>query len=180
MKKLLTLLILCSTFSFGQYISKAKITSKSTNNSFEISDVKYINDGKGLQFKTDLSKNTFAVVRIKDFELVYDTENFSKNIPEIKGVFSKESFSYIDGVYLTKDDFVSKNVENKSFEVKPNLYADWFEQSVDLVNFYDTKGKFPEFQQRDYFAIVSNGDIYFIGKEIKKIAKVKKILLANE
>ena len=180
MKKLFTLLALCSTFAFGQYVSKAKITSKSTNNSFEISDGKYINDGKGLQFKTDLSKNTFAVVRVKDFDLVYDSENLSKNIPEIKGVFSKDSFSYPDGVYVTKDDFVSKNVESKAFEMKPNLYADLFEQSADLVNFYDTKGKFPEFQQRDYFAIVRNGDVYFNVKEIKKIAKDKKILLAKE
>ena len=102
------------------------------------------------------------------------------NIPEIKGVFSKDSFSYPDGVYVTKDDFVSKNVESKAFEMKPNLYADLFEQSADLVNFYDTKGKFPEFQQRDYFAIVRNGDVYFNVKEIKKIAKDKKILLAKE
>ena len=142
--------------------------------------MKYVNDGKGLQFKTDLSKNTFAVVRLKDFDLVYDNENYSKTIPQIKGVFNQVAFSYPDGVYLTKEDFVSKNVKNKLFEMKPNLYADWFEQSADLVNFYDTKGKFPEYQQRDYFAIVRNGDIFFNVKEIKKIAKDKKVLLAKE
>lgn len=180
MKKLFTLLILCSTFSFGQYISKAKIISNQTNNTFEIRDVSYINDGKGIQFKTDLSKNTFAIVRLKDFKLIFDNEDYSKNIPQIKGVFNQKEFSYPDGLYLTKDDFISKKTEDRLFEMKLNLYADLFEQSADLVNFYDKNGKFPEYQQRDYFAIVKNGDIYFNVKEIKKIAKEKKILLAKE
>lgn len=180
MKKLITLFILCSNFCFGQYISKAKIISNQTNNAFDITDVRYINDGKGIQFKTELSKNTFALVRLKDFKLVFDNEDYSKSIPQIKGVFNQKEFTYPDGLYLTKEDFISKNTEDKLFEMKPNIYADLFEQSVDLVNFYDTKGKFPEYQQRDYFAIVRNGDIYFNVKEIKKIAKDKKILLAKE
>ncbi len=108
MKKLFNLIILCSSFTFAQYIKKAIITSNSTNKTFDIRDVKYINDGKGIQFKTDLSKNTFAIVRLKDFQLVFNNEDVTNVVPKIKGVFNEKTFNYPDGVYLTKDDFISK------------------------------------------------------------------------
>ncbi|SHL27205.1 hypothetical protein SAMN05443634_107225 [Chishuiella changwenlii] len=179
MKYTFTLFTLLTSFAFGQYIKKATITSKKTNEKFEITNVQYLKDGKFIKFNTDNFKNALVYARLKDIDLEFDSIDYSKSIPDIKQTYYEGTLNYPDGLYLTIESFINKTPEAITFEKKPNMQAEAFEYSDDLVNFYDRKGKFPEFQQNKYFAIVQNGDVYFSLKQFSKLTKKSKTNLGS-
>ena len=180
MLKIFSLLSIISSFAFAQYIPKATITSKETNKSYDIRDVQFFSNGKMLRFKLKEFNNMYAYIRLKNFDLKYDDSQLQKTVPVLRDIYYQNDLGYPDGAYKTKEDFVNKNPLDKNFEMKTNMAIDYFENPNDLVNFYDLQGKFPEYQQRDYFAVVKNGDVYFNIKDLKKSSRLLKVPLAQE
>jgi len=180
MKRLFNFLYFLSIGAFAQYVPQASITSKKSNKSYEIKDVRFLHNGKMIQFKLNEFNNMYAYAKLKEFDLNYDKSKEQQTVPEIRDVYYYDDLGYADGVYKTKEDFIGKNPLYKDFTMKTNMASGMFENPKDLVNFYDPQSKFPEYQQRDYFAVVKNGDVYFNIKEIKKLSKDLKVPLAHE
>ena len=103
MKKLFTLLILCSTFSFGQYIKEATLTLKD-GKSIEARDVVYL--GKIYQFTELDNPYTLESVPVKHVtEIKFDSINFSKDIPKLKETYFEnytDVFFYYGNTGLAK------------------------------------------------------------------------------
>ena len=78
MKKLLTLFILCSTLSFGQYIKKATLVL-SDGKKMEVEDVFY--GDKVYEYKLKMNKSSNqAIIKEDVSEIIFDSIDFINKV----------------------------------------------------------------------------------------------------
>lgn len=166
MNKLFTLLILCSTFSFGQYIKEATIKLKKVDQPLQVLDLRY-QGNKMIIFRLVELPNAITYAKVKHIEdLKFDSVNYSKEIPDLKQTYLDQDLTYQDGVYTTADDLINRTPKEMKVEKKQHYKSMNHEYKDDLVQFVET-GK-PDFPLKNIFAIVNNGEVYLNVKAIMK------------
>lgn len=174
MKKLFTLFILCSTFSFGQYIKEATFSLKD-GTSLEVRDVIY--SGKMYQFTEQDNPYTLQNLPIKHvIDIKFDSINYSEKVPEIKEVFFENDLP--EGIYQTIEDFYKKQPTSTETIIGREEGQNLYERPKDLMTF---KFKSNDKILKDPFAIVYRDELYFgvkgIDKNESKEAKTSFVLM---
>ena len=96
------LLVLCSTFSFGQYIKEAIITLKKDEKSSNVKDV--IFHEETIEYKDIYDPFTQLVALKNDIDITFDSVHFSKIVPVLKETYLQNQLE--DGIYETYEDFL--------------------------------------------------------------------------
>lgn len=162
MKKLLSLLILCSSFTFGQYVKDAVFKLKKDGKIIKAKDVIFQKDGYDYKEFNDPFVNLYLLK--SDADISFDSVNYSTSVPELKQTFFKNSFP--EGVYETIDDFNKKQpTSTERIEAKEDGEG-VYNNPKDLMLF-----KYIDKKQlvKTPFAVVYNGDVYFNLKSINKL-----------
>ncbi|WP_413533797.1 hypothetical protein [Empedobacter brevis] len=161
MKKLFTLIILCSTFSFGQYIKEATFRLKD-GKSIDVRDVVY--SEKVYQFTKSDNPYTLESIPIKYVtEIKFDSINYSKKVPDLKETFFENDLP--EGIYETIDDFYKKEPTSTEAITGKEEGLNLYERPRDLMTF---KFKSNDKIIKKPFAVVYRGELYFGIKGIDK------------
>ena len=172
MKKLFTLIILCSSFTFAQYIKKATFVL-TDGKKMDVEDVVY--GDKVYEYK--LSDNLFSnqlITKDNVSELIFDSIDYSEDIPKIKETLLNDS--YPEGQYLTIDDFYKQQVTSTEELIARTDGDEIYNFPNDLVLFKNAKKEIIKAP----FAIVYQGDLFFNVKGLDKIeSKEMKALYSN-
>ena len=156
------LLVLCSTFSFGQYIKEAIITLKKDEKSSNVKDV--IFHEETIEYKDIYDPFTQLVALKNDIDITFDSVHFSKIVPVLKETYLQNQLE--DGIYETYEDFLSNKPTSKEKIEGKEDGKDVFNYANDLMLF-----KYVDKKQlvKNPFAIVYKGDLYFSLKRIKEL-----------
>ncbi|WP_334124171.1 hypothetical protein [Empedobacter brevis] len=157
MKKLFTLLILCSTFAFGQHIKKATFVL-TDGKILEVEDVVY--GDKVYEYKIK-KKSNLAITKESVSEIIFDSIDFTKQV-EQKTYFEVRNMYYEndlpEGVYETIEDFYKKSPSSTEKLVGKEEGGKFYENSNDLMAFnYSKSGDII----KNAFAIVYKGILFF-------------------
>ena len=161
MKKLFTLLALCSTFAFGQYIKDATIILENGN---KIETDEIIFGEKEYQFVEKNIPYTLQSIKIKKVStLEFDSVNFSKTVPKLKETYFENDLP--EGIYETIEDFYNKKPSSiEKISGRPEV-EEFLERPKDLMTF---KRKSDNEIVRTAFAVVYYNDLYFGVRGINK------------
>lgn len=158
MNKLFTLLILCSTFSFGQYIKKATFVL-SDGKKMEVEDVFYGDKVYEYKLKKNKSSNQ-AIIKEDVSEIIFDSIDFIATIEQKEYFDIKNKYYENDlpeGVYQTIADFYKKIPSSTQkitgVESGINIYSN----PKDLMTFkYSSNNS----TLKKEFAVVFEGNLY--------------------
>lgn len=162
MKKLLPLLILCSSFTFGQYVKDAVFKLKKDGKIIKAKDVIFQKDGYEYKEFDDPFINLFILKNEAD--ILFDSINYSDSVPELKQTFFKNT--YPDGEYQTIIDF-NKKQPTSTERIEGKEDGDGvFNNPKDLMLFRYVDKKH---MVKTPFAVVYKGDVYFNLKSISEL-----------
>ncbi|WP_312314548.1 hypothetical protein [Empedobacter brevis] len=172
MKFFLILIILCSTFSFGQYISKATLVL-TDGKVIEVRDLIYTENGYDFKNENDvLSIQTINKEYVSKIE--YDSFYFSKDSHKFKETYVTHNLS--DGVYETIEDFYNGTPTSTEEIIGREDGEKVYNFPKDLMLFKNLKKEII----KNPFAIVYQGDLFFNIKKLNKIeSKEMKALYSN-
>lgn len=166
MKKLLTLFILCSTLSFGQYIKKATLVL-SDGKKMEVEDVFY--GDKVYEYKLKMNKSSNqAIIKEDVSEIIFDSIDFINKVDQNTYTEIKDKYYENDlpeGIYETIDDFYKKIPSSTKKVVGREEGQKYYDNPKDLMAF---KYVGSDDILRNTFAVVYKGNLYLSIKASNK------------
>ena len=158
MKKLFTLIILCSSFTFAQYIKKATFVL-TDGKKMDVEDVVY--GDKVYEYKLQKNKSSNQAILKEDVkEIFFDSINFNQQISDkdavkISDIYYKNDLP--DGVYDTIEDFYNKTPTSTKKIVGREEGQKYYDNPKDLMAFKYVGG---DDILRNVFAVVYNENLY--------------------
>lgn len=153
MTKIIPLLfLLISSIAYSQYIEKAQLKIKKTENTIQAKDIVFL-DAKKIRFVDTTEPFVYKYSRIKDLEkFEYDAADFHKDVPKLRTTFTE--FRDGRGVYETMDDLMKNKVTDRTFRAKKNGYQyEFLEDMLVVIDGDDKKIK-------DVAGLLWQGDVY--------------------